>query len=319
MPKQQTPLLTLRNGHGLLAVHDAGFAASVAARHASGSQGGTLFDRISGDAAKFLSALVEALLFGLRGKARRSLGTAIRAKSVRDFFIEHDAELLDDLRYTAEAADAVRHLTTAVLDAAHVRLLGHLGGTGKDKDKKHGEGKDKGKGKGFDSDMVIGVAPAVPPRPRRRRKGKNSSVVAAATSELGDEWADTVMNCPNARQPAAALSQPILAAPTATGTTRALTRGPSDESAQPAAKLRAVGGGEQDLSDRTAAAQFVLNQRVVLHGLASRPELTGSTATVVGTFDAVAKRWPIKLDSGESIAVKPANLKLSIFGGFVGT
>jgi hypothetical protein len=80
-----------------------------------------------------------------------------------------------------------------------------------------------------------------------------------------------------------------------------------------------VGDGEQNLSDRAAASQFVLNQRVVLHGLTSRPELTGATAAVVGTYDAVAKRWPIKLDSGESSAVKDANLYPSIFGGVVGT
>ena len=59
-----------------------------------------------------------------------------------------------------------------------------------------------------------------------------------------------------------------------------------------------------------------LDDPVVIHGLASRPELVGQTATVVSLPTPDQPRYGVKLGtSGDKMLVKDVNLKPSLFTG----
>ena len=81
-----------------------------------------ILGRVGDSASYILDELVRT--FSLTGKASRTLGTALRVKEVRESLASY-TDLLDDLKHMAAAADAERHLSSAVIERAtrHVQDL----------------------------------------------------------------------------------------------------------------------------------------------------------------------------------------------------
>ena len=86
-----------------------------------------LFSAASAASHAILGALGEH--FGLRGRAKASLGTALRVKAVRAQ-LGIDAELLQTLGYVSAAADAARHLTAPLIGRVVEDLRSLLRATG---------------------------------------------------------------------------------------------------------------------------------------------------------------------------------------------
>eukprot|EP00966_Prymnesium_polylepis_P214095 4958718-Prymnesium_polylepis.2 len=55
-------------------------------------------------------------------------------------------------------------------------------------------------------------------------------------------------------------------------------------------------------------------RRVTIEGIQAKPELNGLTGTAV-SFDDAKGRYNVKLDQGETVAIKPANLRAQPEGG----
>ena len=241
-------LVTLRNESGLLAVHDraiaTGMCPSVGATHGRS----TLFDRIGGDCNEFLNLIIKRVK--LHSKARHSLGSALRSEKVRKLFGEEDLELLEDLEHAGRCADAVRHLTCAILDRCRLKLSVVLQ-------------------KSSDVPMDPSVVPSAPvarpsvpgadapsvssARKRNRRKKKKTvddgdegtgtlvDTPMAAVVEIFDEWADSDSSWahPSASSLAGAIvavqpvSQMSSNSVMASRPPREIYRNPSDEASQP--------------------------------------------------------------------------------------
>ena len=113
-------LCTLRRADGLLAVHDRELATMLCGGPASASADkAELFVRIGPAANEMLDMLVGA--FDLHGEARQSLSTALRVAAVRETVLQEE-ETYRDVLNAARAADALRHLTVALVDRAKERL-----------------------------------------------------------------------------------------------------------------------------------------------------------------------------------------------------
>ena len=286
MPQQRSvPLLTLRSVAGLYAFHDRELAAAALPRPGGELQDERtlLFGRVGADCNKYLDCILRHVT--LRGKARGSLGTALRAEKTRKAF-ELDPEFLVVLEHAAKAADAVRHLTPAVLEAAHGKLETLLGS----------------------------AAPLVPTvekgcevekkkkkkKPRRPRWSHD-----AGMESLDDEWADG--GAPLVRSSATSTS--LALASSRTTSARVLDRHPSDEAGQPAHKKSA-----RD----PLVMELTAGQVVVIGTLEARPELLGTTAKIVA-FVADSKRWRVVLPSGERLCLRPEVIRPSIFGSSLPT
>ena len=63
----------------------------------------------------------------------------------------------------------------------------------------------------------------------------------------------------------------------------------------------------------TATKTFAVGAHVVLDGLTSRVTLNGTTCTVIASPSAADERIAVKLPDGESILVKPVNVRPSLF------
>ena len=161
-----------------------------------------------------------------------------------------------------------------------------------------------------------------PKRKQRRRPKKkkrelpsvSDTAVDVQGSELGDEWADTVSVRHQSQEQALPLA-------TTSAAPRVLVRGDSDEAGQPKHKL-ARGAPTTTLS--TASASFAASgcsqhplfeagQTVILHNLATRPDLSEAMGKVV-RFVPETSRFGVQLEGGEVIAVRSSSMRASIFG-----
>ena len=130
--------LSIRRGKELIQVLDRGIAEkhlqgwpkaadSAEPRQLAGSRGDDLFLAVTKGAASILGLLNEVV--ELDGRARMSLSTALRTMVVRKC-LARDPELQTCIKHVATAADAVRHLTPAVIEQTVAALVNLVGDTG---------------------------------------------------------------------------------------------------------------------------------------------------------------------------------------------
>ena len=63
--------------------------------------------------------------------------------------------------------------------------------------------------------------------------------------------------------------------------------------------------------DREESGCIRPRAHVTLVGLKSRGDLNGCGAVVGSAYSTAKDRWPVELDSGESILVKPENIRVA--------
>ena len=167
--------------------------------------------------------------------------------------------------------------------------------------KKKEEEKEEEKKKGTDATMA-GTA-AVPATARSRRRGGRAR--RAAPPPVAAE-----------ERPLAADSPPPAEVPGAVPRSRTLKpqlsreRSPRRELSPTAASKDVASLPGSDLG----LGGFEVGQTVAFCGLTSRPELVNALGTIMST-DVKSGRVAVRVDStGESIRVKPVNIKLTIFG-----
>ena len=123
-PRYGGPLVTIRCGNEVLAIHDPALARlAVLGNDAPPAGPISVLDMAADVAHEGLEVLCGAV--PLKGAATRSFGTSLRAPDVRKALGDkavRDVPLLKILGWTAAAADAKRHLTRTMLQAALARL-----------------------------------------------------------------------------------------------------------------------------------------------------------------------------------------------------
>ena len=250
--------------------------------------------------------------------------SALRSEKVRKLFGEEDLELLEDLEHAGRCADAVRHLTCAILDRCRLKLSVVLQ-------------------KSSDIPMDPSVVPSAPvarpsvpgadapsvssARKRNRRKKKKTvddgdegtgtlvDTPMAAVAEICDEWADSVSSRASAFITTLAVANSDSMGSARAASTRVLRprrsgsrspRGVSPTAAVDAAAPAGVG------TQGTQA--YSIGVTVVIGKLKARPELGGTRASIVD-YDPCGGRYGVRLfDSNETMRILASNLRPSLFG-----
>ena len=122
--------ISVRYGHVVFQVNSVDEAAQLYHKLVGHTETGNGAGRTGGvlaQAATVANTCLAKITSGitLHGKAMQNLGTALRVRAVRERLAP---ELLRDLGYVADAADARRHLTSTTLDAIPTRLGAALDG-----------------------------------------------------------------------------------------------------------------------------------------------------------------------------------------------
>jgi len=117
--RHQAAVLTVRRGHELIHVHDFDLAVEFMLGRSpcpssppANAKQDDLFDALAHGAASILDKLVAA--FPLMGRASTSLPTALRVKQVRAALSSKE-DILKTVEYISDGADAIRHLSPALV------------------------------------------------------------------------------------------------------------------------------------------------------------------------------------------------------------
>ena len=254
-----------------------------------------------------IARLHKAALSVLEGKlGKKFMGVAAAAAALRKEFVfsEKDKVFGKRLRALHDAFAFTRHLTE-LGEECWLRELTQALDRCKPTDIAADSGRLSARASG-DNSVAVDMETVTGGKKKRKKKAKASKAVLAAVDygaleldssvrtvvdDLEDEWADHVGDGVTAQGPSGSSS----------GTTRKLQQQTSRERSPRGAR-------EKEL------LSHVVGDRVVIHGLVSRPDLAGLLGTVC-SIDLVSRRCGVRLASGtnEKLLIKPENLKKSIF------